>query len=121
MPQPTAASDRTFVYRHARLGILTERTADVVDLTDGLRRMLDDAPLGSGILNLRSFGEGTGIVVAMADAIPAAAPGAMPDGACLPIVDGHLQLGARERVLLIDNRGPAAREVAIVIIGERRR
>lgn len=115
------ASPPTFVYRHTRLGILTEHSDDIVDLTDGLGRLLADAALTTGVINLRAFGDGTGIVVAAADAIPADGPGAMSPGACVPIVDGRLQLGAQERVLLVDHRGPGAREVAIVIVGEGRR
>lgn len=115
--QPTTS---TFVYRHTRLGILTERAADVVDLTDGLDSLLAEAAVTTGLVNVRSLASGTGILVAGWTGAPSGNRPATAD-ACLPIVDGRLQLAADERVLLIDPSGPAAREIAIVMIGEARR
>jgi thiamine phosphate synthase YjbQ (UPF0047 family) len=111
----------TFVYRHTRLGILTERAADVVDLTDGLGCLLTDADLTTGVVNLRSLAAGTGILVTESAGPFPPGEASTGHGACLSIVDGRLQLAASERVLLFDAAGPGAREVAIVMIGERRR
>lgn len=111
----------TFVYRHTRLGILTGHAADVVDITDGLDSLLAEAALTRGILNLRSFGEGTAIVVAAADAAPAGRLSGDSHAASLPVVDGRVQLRTDERVLLVELEGPHARELAIVIAGEGRR
>jgi thiamine phosphate synthase YjbQ (UPF0047 family) len=110
----------TFVYCHTRLGILTEHSADVVDLTEGIGSLLAEAALTRGVLNLRSFDRGTGIVVASGEAPAAPDAATTPAGACLSIVDGRLEIGAHERVLLVDRDGPGAREIAVVIIGERR-
>ena len=111
----------TFVYRHTRLGILTERAADVVDLTDGLGSLLTDAGMTTGIVNLRSLGAGTGILVAESGSPLPPGEASTGHGACVSIVNGRLQLAASERVLLFDAAGPGAREVAIVMIGEGRR
>ena len=112
MPRPT------FVYRHTRLGILTEQAAELVDLTDGLGSLLIDSSMRTGYLNIQSLHAATGIVVV------AARPTTHPDcvgmapGACVPISDGRLQLGDAERVFLVERDGPAAREIAVVIAGE---
>jgi thiamine phosphate synthase YjbQ (UPF0047 family) len=111
----------TFVYRHTRLGILTERPADIVDLTDGLDSMLADTAVTTGIVTLRPLAGGADILVAGAAPAQPSHQGPPHSDACLPIVDGRLQLGAGERVFLIDFAGPAAREIAIVLIGEGRR
>jgi thiamine phosphate synthase YjbQ (UPF0047 family) len=110
----------TFVCRHTRLGILTAHSADVVDLTDGIGSLLADVALTRGVLNLRSIATGTGIVIASRHAPSLPDAETASTGACLSVVDGRLQIGADDRVLLIDHDGPAPREIAIVIIGERR-
>lgn len=111
----------TFVYRHTRLGILTERPADVVDLTDGLDSMLADTAVTTGMVTLRPLAGGADIMVAGAAAGRPSHRKPPYADACLPVVDGRLQLEAGERVFLIDFAGPAAREIAIVLIGEGRR
>jgi thiamine phosphate synthase YjbQ (UPF0047 family) len=111
---PTAT---TFVYRHTRLGILTEHPAELIDLTEGLDSLLTDVALKTGFLNIRSLDAGTGIMVT-ARAASSPPPLAVGGGACLPIVDGHLQLGAAERVFLVDLEGPGARQIAVVLVGE---
>ena len=108
----------TFVYRHTRLGILTERPAELVDLTEGLGSLLTDAAMKTGFVNVQSLQSGTGI------AVVAAPPPAPPDSvgmtaaACVAIANGRLQLGGAERVFLVEREGPAAREIAVVIVGE---
>jgi thiamine phosphate synthase YjbQ (UPF0047 family) len=166
----------TFVYRHTRLGILTEQSAELVDLTDGLGSLLTETAMETGYLNIQTLHAETGIVVVAAgsstrpdhvgmtagrpglperldavppglperpdavppglperlDAVPpglperldAVPPGlperldAVPPSACLRISDGRLQLGDAERVFLVERDGPAAREIAVVIVGE---
>ena len=132
----------TFVYRHTRLGILTERSAELVDLTDGLGSLLTDPEMKTGYVNIQSLHAATGIVVVAArpsthpdcvgmtpglperlDAVPPGLPerlDAVPPGACVPISGGRLQLGEAERVFLVERDGPAAREIAVVIVGEAR-
>jgi thiamine phosphate synthase YjbQ (UPF0047 family) len=114
----------TFVYRHTRLGILTEQSAELVDLTDGLGSLLTDTAMETGYLNIQTLHAATGIVVV------AARSSTRPDyvgmtagfqGACVRIADGRLQLRDAERVFLVERDGPAAREIAVVIVGEARR
>jgi thiamine phosphate synthase YjbQ (UPF0047 family) len=75
----------------------------------------------TGYLNIQSLHAATGIVV-----VAARSP-APPNhvgmtagfrGACVRISDGRLQLGDAERVFLVERDGPAAREIAVVIVGE---
>jgi thiamine phosphate synthase YjbQ (UPF0047 family) len=110
----------TFVYRHTRLGILTEHPADLVDLTDGLDALLADSAMNSGIVSVHTCQPGAAIVVA---AEPSLCPPhhAAENATWLPITDGRLRLDAAARVFLVELAGPAAREVAVVIVGEGRR
>ena len=110
----------TFVYRHTRLGILTEAAGDVVDLTDGLDSLLSDVAMQTGLVNVRSLDPGTGIIVGDGDHVSAAQMGP-GHSTHVAIVDGRLQLKAAERVLLVDFCGPGARQIAVVIVGEGRR
>ena len=111
----------TFVYRHTRLGILTEQPAELVDLTAGLDALLHDASVSRGFLNVQSLQTGTGIRVT---AQPSSAPPGrenLTSAACLPIANGRLQLEAAQRVFLVELDGPGAREIAVVMVGEARR
>jgi thiamine phosphate synthase YjbQ (UPF0047 family) len=114
----TSAS--TFIYRHTRVGILTEGAADLVDLTDGLDSLLTDAALRRGVINVRALDDGTGIVVATRGTSPPLDE-SVDRGASVPIRDGRLQLGTTERVFLVDLAGPGARQIAVVMVGEGRR
>ena len=109
----------TYVYRHTRLGILTEHSADLVDLTDGLDALLADAAMSTGIVSLHSCQPGAAIVVT---AQPSPCPHHATENATwLPIADGRLRLDAAARVFLVELAGPAAREIAVVMVGEGRR
>lgn len=110
----------TFVYRHSRLGILTEHPADLVDLTDGLDALLADAAMSTGIVSVHSCQPGAAIVVT---AEPSLRPPhhAAENATWLPITDGRLRLDAAARVFLVELDGPAAREIAVVMVGEGRR
>jgi len=115
---PTPAS--TFVYRHTRIGILTEHAADLVDLTDGLDALLADAEVTAGILDVLSCQAGTGILVT-AHPDEARASSSVDPVARLSIAEGRLQLDAATRVFLGERAGPGARHVAVVMAGETRR
>src|SRR5918992_1872193 len=108
----------SFIYRHTRLGILTEHPAELVDLTDGLGSLLSAAAMRTGFVNIQSLHAATGIAVAAARMSTHPDCVAMTPGACLSIADGRLQLADAERVFLVERDGPAAREIAIVIAGE---
>jgi thiamine phosphate synthase YjbQ (UPF0047 family) len=114
----TAASK--FIYRHTRVGVLTECAADFVDLTDGLASLLTDAELRRGVVDVCALDAGTGIVVAARGTLPRLDEG-LERRASLPILDGRLQLGTADRVFLIDPAGPGARQIAVVMAGEGRR
>jgi secondary thiamine-phosphate synthase enzyme len=53
----------TFVYRHTRVRITTERRTEFVDLTDGLDALVAEAHLISGVVNLQSLHTTAAIVV----------------------------------------------------------
>jgi thiamine phosphate synthase YjbQ (UPF0047 family) len=107
-----------FVYRHSRLGILTEQPDELVDLTDGLGSLLTDAALTTGFVNVCTLTSGTGIAVAPAPTSSPAGGVAATSGACVSIANGRMQLSGTERVFLVEREGPAAREIAVVIVGE---
>ena len=109
----------TLVYRHTRLGILTEQSAELVDLTDGLDSLLSGVGMTIGFVNIQSLHAGAGILVTR---LPPPSPDcAMTAGARLSVANGHLDLEAQQRVFLVERAGPAARELAVVIVGEARR
>jgi secondary thiamine-phosphate synthase enzyme len=53
----------TFVYRHTRVLITTERRTEFVDLTDGLERLVAECPMTVGMVNVQSLHTTAGIVV----------------------------------------------------------
>lgn len=53
----------TFVYRHTRIRIVTERATEFIDLTDGLEALVAESGLTTGFLNVQSLHTTTGIVV----------------------------------------------------------
>jgi secondary thiamine-phosphate synthase enzyme len=53
----------TFVYRHTRVLITTERRTEFVDLTDGLERLVAECPMTVGMVNIQSLHTTAGIVV----------------------------------------------------------
>jgi secondary thiamine-phosphate synthase enzyme len=53
----------TFVYRHTRIRIATERATDFVDLTDGLESLLAQGGLTTGFMNVQTLHTTTAIVV----------------------------------------------------------
>jgi thiamine phosphate synthase YjbQ (UPF0047 family) len=110
----------TFVYRHTRLGILTEHPADLVDLTDGLDALVAEAAVNTGIVSVHSCLPGAAIVVT-AQPSPSPPHHAAENATWLPIADGRLRLDEAARVFLVELAGPAAREIAVVMVGEGRR
>jgi hypothetical protein len=53
----------TFVYRHTRIGIATERPTQFVDLTDGLESLVTEAGLTVGFVNVQTLHTTTALVV----------------------------------------------------------
>jgi secondary thiamine-phosphate synthase enzyme len=53
----------TFVYRHTRIRIATERPTEFIDLTDGLEALVAEAELTTGFVNVHTLHTTTGIVV----------------------------------------------------------
>lgn len=53
----------TFVYRHTRVRIVTERRTEFVDLTDGLEDIVADSALLTGVVNVQSLHTTASIVV----------------------------------------------------------
>ncbi len=53
----------TFIYRHTRIRIVTERPTEFIDLTDGLQRLVADAGIVTGYANIHSLHTTAAIVV----------------------------------------------------------
>ena len=53
----------TFVYRHTRIRIATERPNEFIDITDGLQRLVADAGIVTGYANIHSLHTTAAIVV----------------------------------------------------------
>jgi secondary thiamine-phosphate synthase enzyme len=53
----------TFVYRHTRIRISTERSTEFIDLTEGLEALVAEAALEVGFVNVQTLHTTTGIVV----------------------------------------------------------
>jgi secondary thiamine-phosphate synthase enzyme len=53
----------TFVYRHTRVRISTERRREFIDLTEGLEGLVADAHMTLGVVNVQSLHTTAGIVV----------------------------------------------------------
>jgi secondary thiamine-phosphate synthase enzyme len=53
----------TFVYRHTRIRIATERPAEFIDLTDGLQDLVAEASVEVGFVNIQSLHTTAAIVV----------------------------------------------------------
>ena len=53
----------TFVYRHTRIGIATERPTQFIDLTDGLESLVTEAGLTVGFVNVQTLHTTTALVV----------------------------------------------------------
>ena len=53
----------TFVYRHTKIRITTERPAEFIDLTEGLEDLIAEAALTVGFVNVQSLHTTTALVV----------------------------------------------------------
>jgi secondary thiamine-phosphate synthase enzyme len=53
----------TFIYRHTRVRITTERRTEFIDLTDGLEALVAEARITTGVVNLQSLHTTAAIVV----------------------------------------------------------
>ncbi len=53
----------TFIYRHTRILIATERPVDFIDLTEGLEALVAEAAMTVGFLNVQSLHTTTAVVV----------------------------------------------------------
>ena len=109
----------TFVFRHTRVQIATERPIDFIDLTDGLASLVAGSAMRVGSVNVLRLHAATRIVLTTDAASPPV--NATSVAACLDVVDGRLRLDCGQRVFLIDQDGPSVREIAVVMMGEGRR
>lgn len=53
----------TFVYRHTRIQIVTQRPTEFIDITDGLQRLISEAGIGIGFINVHGLHTTTAIVI----------------------------------------------------------
>ena len=53
----------TFIYRHTRIQIVTERETEFIDITDGLERLIAESGVITGIANVHSLHTTAGIIV----------------------------------------------------------
>lgn len=53
----------TFIYRHTRIRITTERATEFIDLTDGLEALVAEAAMTVGFMNVQSLHTTSAIVV----------------------------------------------------------
>ena len=120
--------ESTFVFHHTRIRILTERTSDLVDLTDGVEQFVSETALAAGFVNIQTLQPTTGIVVAdtlaghLPEALAVPAPAEpLPWAACLNVVDGRLRLPRGQRLFFVERDGPRARDLGVVMAGEGRR
>jgi secondary thiamine-phosphate synthase enzyme len=57
------AVEPTFIYRHTRVTIITERPSEFIDVTDGLESLVTDAGMSTGLVNVQSLHTTAAIVV----------------------------------------------------------
>lgn len=53
----------TFIYRHTKVRITTERHTEFIDLTDGLERLVSESHMRIGLLNVQSLHTTAGVIV----------------------------------------------------------
>jgi secondary thiamine-phosphate synthase enzyme len=53
----------TFIYRHTRICIVTERPSEFIDITDGLQRLVAQAGIVTGFANVHSLHTTAAVVV----------------------------------------------------------
>jgi secondary thiamine-phosphate synthase enzyme len=53
----------TFIYRHTRIRIVTERPSEFIDITDGLQRLIAQAGIVTGFANVHSLHTTAAVVV----------------------------------------------------------
>ena len=107
-----AAPATTFIYRHVKVRITTEQPVELIDITRDVESLITDVDMLNGFVSLQSPHVTTAVVLNEGDVLrirPAAA---------LEVADGRLKLKTNERALLVESDGPAARELAVVLIGQ---
>jgi secondary thiamine-phosphate synthase enzyme len=146
--------------RHTRLQIATKEPVQFIDITDEATRVVCEAGLRTGIVNVQSLHTTVAIILNeheplllgdFAALLERTAPLGIPyyhdnldvrtvnvgpserfnghahcralllgSSVCLNVVDGELQLGRWQRLLMIELDGPQPRELSIVVSGDCR-
>jgi len=101
----------SFISRHTRVRISTERHTEFIDITDGLNALVREADVRLGVLNVKTLHTTTAIIVNEHGPLG-------PSSACLSVVDGALRLAREQRVLLVELDGPGDRDLSVLILGE---
>jgi thiamine phosphate synthase YjbQ (UPF0047 family) len=108
MPAPAT----TFIYRHVKVHIVTERTVELIDVTDNLAALVSEVKMQHGFVSMQSPSQTTAIVLDEGDVLRSR------PAASLEVADGRLKLGDCGRALLVESDGPGARELSVVLIGQ---
>jgi len=120
---------------HAQCTTGTRAAMDFVDITDDIQACLDDSGIRGGQVTVFSPQPNCAIVVnelesglladikAAADRLGASRPQERRTmigsaSAVFPAIEGKLQLGTWQRVLLVELEGPSTRSVLVQIVGE---
>ena len=128
--------------RHSRLQITTRQPTEFVDLTDRLQRLVADAAIGVGILNVQTLHTTTAVLEAGApddgryshDDLALRTVNltdeerrnghahcralVLPTSVCLNISGGRLVLGRWQRVFFVELDGARDREISVLVFGE---
>jgi thiamine phosphate synthase YjbQ (UPF0047 family) len=105
------------------VGRMRIRTADkvgVTDLTPRIESFLEAVRLEAGWVNVQARHPTTGICVNESETLPLGDL-LLRTAETLDVARSRLQLGRRQRVLLVELDGPREREVSLLAMGERRR
>jgi thiamine phosphate synthase YjbQ (UPF0047 family) len=101
----------TFIYRHVKVGIVTEEPVELIDITENVEALVGDVDMRDGFVHLQSPHVTTAIVLNEGDVLR------IRPAVSLEVADGRLKLQANERALLVESDGPRARELSVILIG----
>ena len=103
----------TFIYRHIKVSIVTEKPVELIDITDDVAALVSDVEMQNGFVNMQSPHVTTAIVLNEDDVLR------IRPAVSFEVVDGRLKLAENERALLVESDGPRARELSVILIGQR--
>ena len=107
-----AAPATSFVYRHLKVQITTEKPIELIDITEDVESLISDLDMLNGFVSLQSPHVTTALVLNEGDVLR------IRPAASLEVVDGQLKLRENERALLVESDGPRARELSVILIGQ---